>query len=86
VATDLFLLEPTNNSLKNTLPASKAFVAKAGRTSYHLQMAALLPWYTGAFDGSGNIYSFPGSHAFAEHSAPCPAPTRQFLAQTRSPR
>jgi chitinase len=76
VATDLFLLEPTNTNLKNTLPASKAFVAKAGKTSYHLQTAALLPWYTGAFEGSGNIYSFPDTHALAERSAPCPEPAR----------
>jgi len=65
-----FLLEPTNTNLKNNFPASKAFAAKLGGTTYHLQNAALLPWYTG---GSEGPYSFPDAQALRERSQPCPA-------------
>ncbi len=47
VATSYFLLEPTNTNPKNNFPVSKAFVARAGGATYHLQNVALLPWYTG---------------------------------------
>jgi len=76
IGTDLFLLEPVNTNLKNTLPVSKAFVARAGRDVWHLQTVALLPWYTGAFDGWGSTYSFPDSQILTEHSQPCPEPQR----------
>jgi chitinase len=70
VASNNFLLQPTNTNLKNNFPASKAFVAKAGGTAYHLQNVALLPWYTGAAEG---VYSFPDAKALPEPARPCPA-------------
>ncbi len=74
VGTDLFLLEPVNTNLKNTLPVSKPFVARTGKEDWHLQTVALLPWYTGAFEGWGSTYSFPDSQALTEHAQPCPPP------------
>ncbi len=72
VATSYFLLEPTNTNPKNNIPASKPFVAQAGGASYHLQNAALLPWYTAA-SGAGVIYSFPDAAALTGPARPCPA-------------
>lgn len=72
VATSYFLLEPTNTNPKNNIPASKPFVAQAGGASYHLQNAALLPWYTAAA-GAGTIYSFPDGTALTGPARPCPA-------------
>ena len=37
--------DPTDVNWKNTVPASKAFVATVGDVSYHLQNVALLQWY-----------------------------------------
>jgi chitinase len=74
VGTDLFLLEPVNTNLKNTLPVSRPFVARAGKDIWHLQTVALLPWYTGAFEGWGSTYSFPDSQVLTEHAQPCPPP------------
>jgi chitinase len=74
VGTDLFLLEPVNTNLKNTLPVSRPFIAKAGKDTWHLQTVALLPWYTGAFEGWGSTYSFPDSQMLTEHARPCPPP------------
>ncbi|HEY2019296.1 MAG TPA: glycosyl hydrolase family 18 protein [Bryobacteraceae bacterium] len=73
VASTYFLLEPTNTNLKNNFPASKAFVARAGADTWHLQNVALLPWYTGAAEGLGSTYSFPDAQALAEAAKPCPA-------------
>jgi chitinase len=73
VASNNFLLEPTNTNLKNNFPASKAFVAQAGVADYHLQNVALLPWYTGVSEGLGRIYSFPDAQALTDRSQPCPA-------------
>ncbi len=64
-----FLLEPTDTNPKNNLPASKAFAAG----TYHVQNAALLPWYTGGGEGLGTVYSFPDTRALTERSRPCPA-------------
>ena len=72
-ATTYFLLEPTNTNLKNNIPASKAYAAKVNGAAYHLQNAALLPWYTGAAEGLGSAYSFPDAQALTERSKPCPA-------------
>ncbi|SFS07286.1 Chitinase [Granulicella pectinivorans] len=68
VATQYFLLEPTNTNSKNNIPASKPFAAGA----YHLQTAALLPWYTGPSAPFGTTYSFPDTTALPEPSKPCP--------------
>jgi chitinase len=77
VASTYFLLEPTNTNLKNNIPASKAFVARAGGAVYHLQNVALLPWYTGR-DGT---YSFPDVQALTESAKPCPARGRYAAAR-----
>ena len=77
VATTYFLLEPTNTNAKNNIPASKAFVAPVDGTTYHLQNVALLPWYTGAFEGLGSTYSFPDAQALTDPSQPCPARGRR---------
>lgn len=69
VASTYFLLEPTNTNPKNNVPASKAFVARAGGAVYHLQNVALLPWYTGL----SATYSFPDAQALTEPAKPCPA-------------
>jgi chitinase len=73
VASAYFLLEPTNTNPKNNIPASKAFIARAGEASYHLQNVALLPWYTGASEGLGGTYSFPDAQTLTEAAKPCPA-------------
>jgi chitinase len=73
IATTYFLLEPTNANPKNNFPASKAFAARAGEDTYHLQNVALLPWYTGSQEGLGSTYSFPDLQALAEPAKPCPA-------------
>jgi chitinase len=73
VASTYFLLEPTNTNPKNNIPASKGFVAQVDGAAYHLQNVALLPWYTGAFEGLGSTYSFPDAQALTEPSKPCPA-------------
>ena len=72
MASTYFLLEPTNTNPKNNIPASKAFVAHAGNTTYHLQNVALLSWYVGSTEGLGGTYSFPDAHALTEGPKPCP--------------
>src|SRR5580765_532155 len=72
-ASNNFLLAPTNTNLKNNIPASKAFVARAGGATYHLRNVALLPWYAGASEGLSRIYSFPDAQTLTERSQPCPA-------------
>jgi chitinase len=66
VASNYFLLQPTDTNPKNNIPRSTPFAAGA----YHVQNAALLPWYNGAAKGP---YSFPDAHALAEPARPCPA-------------
>jgi chitinase len=73
VASAYFLLEPTDTNPKNNIPASKPFVAKANGAAYHVQNAALLPWYIGAADGLGGVYSFPDPQALTVAAQPCPA-------------
>ena len=68
-----FLLEPTNTNPKNNIPASKPFPTKPDGTGYHLQNAALLPWYTGAAEGLGAQFSFPDARALLDPAKPCPA-------------
>jgi chitinase len=67
-----FLLEPTNTNPKNNFPASQPFAVQLSGSLYHLQNVALLPWYTGAAAGLGNIYSFPDQQALADPAKPCP--------------
>jgi chitinase len=73
VASTYFLLEPTNTNVKNNIPASRAYVAKGGGVSYHLQNVALLTWYTGAAEGLGTTYSFPDAQVLPSAAKPCPA-------------
>ena len=73
VATSYFLLEPTNTNPKNNIPASRAYVAQVSGAAYHLQNVALLPWYTGAAEGLGAVYSFPDARALSEPAKACPA-------------
>jgi chitinase len=73
IASAYFLLEPTNTNPKNNIPASKAFVAHAGNAAYHLQNAALLPWYTGSSQDLGSTYSFPDEQTLTEPAKSCPA-------------
>jgi chitinase len=70
-ATTYFLLEPTNTNPKNNIPASKSFLATVRGAGYHLQNVALLPWYTGAAEGLGNVYSFPDPEALPVPATPC---------------
>jgi chitinase len=70
VASAYFLLEPTDTNPKNNLPASKAFVAHVREATYHLQNAALLPWYTSDWE-SGGAFSFPDARALPSASTPC---------------
>jgi chitinase len=73
VASAYFLLEPTDTNPKNNIPVSKPFIAKSGTAAYHVQNAALLPWYAGAQEGLGAVYSFPDTQALPEPARPCPA-------------
>jgi chitinase len=75
VATAYFLLEPTDTNPKNNFPASKAFVARAGGATYHLQNVALLPWYIGASKSLGNTYSFPDAQALTAPAKACSQPS-----------
>ncbi len=67
--TTYFMLQPTDTNPKNNFPASKAFAARVKGTTYHLQNAALLAWYT----GNGAPYSFPDAQALSAPAKPCPA-------------
>ncbi len=58
-------LDPTDQNWKNTVQASKGFVATSGGTSYHLQNVALLQWYDEAASPTSlnKAYSFPDAKA-----------------------
>ena len=68
VASNLFLLEPTDTNPKNNFPASPAFVA----AGWHLQNVALLPWFTGVFEGARGAVSFPDTAALNGRALACP--------------
>jgi chitinase len=70
IATEYFLLEPTDTSPKNNIPASAPYDAGM----YHLQNVALLPWYTGV----RNSYSFPDGHLLTAAAKRCP-PRRETV-------
>jgi chitinase len=72
VASAYFALEPTDTNPKNNVPGSRAIVARLHGTTYHLQNVALLPWYTGASEDLGTIYSFPDPQVLADPAQPCP--------------
>lgn len=87
IGSNYFLLEPTNDNLKNNFPSSTPYVAQMPGFDYHLQNVALLRWYLGRNHGSG-AYSFPAadaltgpaqpcaSRAVAQHPEPAPPPVR----------
>ena len=70
-------LDPTDTNWKNTVQASKAFVATVGGTVYHLQNVALLEWYNEVPSPASlhGAYSFPDEKALTEPARP--APVRQ---------
>jgi len=68
MASNLFLLEPTDTNPKNNFPASPAFVARG----YHLQNVALPAWFTGVFEGARGAASFPDTAALGGRALPCP--------------
>lgn len=77
VASQYFLLLPTNTNPKNNFPASPAFAAQVGATNYHLQNVPLLSWYAGttSSEAKNDTYSFPDSKAITEPAKPCPVPS-----------
>jgi chitinase len=72
IGTGYVLLEPTEKNPRSQFPSSEPFLAQTGGTAWHLQNAALLPWYTGASAGFGSTYSFPDPRALTSSAAPCP--------------
>jgi chitinase len=76
VAVDLFLNDPTDTNWKNRTPASKAYIAKVGGMSYHLQNVALLSWYAGS---PTEAYSFPATNALSGPAKPCPVHVRDGM-------
>jgi chitinase len=72
VGTTYFLLEPTDTNRKNNFPSSKPFPVTAAGTTYHVQNAALLPWYIGASETLGSSFSFPDATALTEAAKACP--------------
>lgn len=85
VASAYFLLEPTDTNLKNDFPTSKPFIIHTRGATYHLQNAALLPWYTGSAEDIGSMYSFPDTHALTDPANPCPAYGRRPVAGSPIP-
>lgn len=72
-STMYFSLDPTDHNPKNNIPASKAYVARQGGVSYHLQNVALLSWYAGSKDALGKTFSFPDARALPQAAEACPA-------------
>ena len=82
--------DPTDVNWKNTVQASKPFVAAVSGVSYHLQNVALLQWYnqSAAPTSLQHAYSFPDVGALAEPARPAPAGRRgggAFGAATPAP-
>lgn len=84
IATNYFLLEPTDTNQKNNFPSSKPYVARTAGFDYHLQNVALLNWYPGGGKGSG-VYSFPDPHALEEPAPPCTQGHHRQAADTATP-
>jgi chitinase len=71
VGSAYFLLEPTDTNRKNNFPYSSPFVAKNGKAEYHVQNAALLPWYLGSAGTAGKVFSFPDGGALTTPAQAC---------------
>jgi chitinase len=89
LAVPLFLNDPTDINWKNTVPASKAYIANMGGMPYHLQNVALLGWYAGSTSPESyqGAYSFPDANALSGPAKPCPERNRygSFGAITDAP-
>jgi chitinase len=70
--------DPTDVNWKNTVQASKPFVAAVSGVSYHLQNVALLQWYNQSAEPTSlqGAYSFPDVNALAGPARPGPAGRR----------
>ncbi len=70
----LFLDDPTDVNWKNTVPASKPFVATVAGVPYHLQNVALLQWFNQATAPTSlhGAYSFPDAAALPGPAKPAP--------------
>ena len=70
--------DPTDRNWKNTVQASKGFVATLGGASYHLQNVALLHWYNQSSSPTSlhAAYSFPDATALPSAATPAPAGRR----------
>ena len=70
--------DPTDVNWKNTVQASKPFVATVSGVPYHLQNVALLQWYnqSAAPTSLQRAYSFPDASALPEPARPAPAGRR----------
>ena len=70
--------DPTDVNWKNTVQASKPFVATLSGMSYHLQNVALLQWYNQSATPTSiqRAYSFPDVGALTEPARPAPAGRR----------
>jgi chitinase len=70
--------DPTDVNWKNTVQASKPFVATLSGVSYHLQNVALLHWYnqSAAPTSLQRAYSFPDASALPEPARPAPPARR----------
>jgi chitinase len=70
--------DPTDVNWKNTVQASKPFVATVSGVPYHLQNVALLQWYNqrAAPTSLQRAYSFPDVSALPEPARPAPAGRR----------
>ena len=80
-ATRYFLLEPTDTSAKNEIPASASFTATVAQNTWHLQNVALLNWYT----GEGPAYSFPDARLLSSPARPCAAAPDPWDGGTAAP-
>jgi hypothetical protein len=70
--------DPTDVNWKNTVQASKPFVATVAGVPYHLQNVALLQWYNQSAEPTSlqRAYSFPDASALPEPARPAPAGRR----------
>ena len=73
IGSSYVLLEPTDRNPRSEIPVSKPFLAMASGVAWHLQNIALLPWYTGAPEAPGGVYSFPDARVLTAPATPCPA-------------
>lgn len=71
IASDYFLLEPTDTNLKNNFVTSPAYAVESAGRSYHLQNVALLNWYRAQSKSLTSALSFPNRQALTAQADPC---------------